>query len=99
MVIFLYFLMLPTGCFDTPFYRSIPVDVYRVSRVFRFIFDLVLFSLFFFVSMSCTSRSVGSCDQVSWYSFSADGAVTETHTHYKIPWNQVRMVCSRRLER
>ncbi|CAN0102753.1 unnamed protein product, partial [Ectocarpus fasciculatus] len=27
---------------------------------------------------------------VSVYSFSADGAVADTHTHYKIPWNQVR---------
>lgn len=25
---------------------------------------------------------------VSVYSFSADGTVTDTHTHYKIPWNQ-----------
>ncbi|CAN0525434.1 unnamed protein product, partial [Ectocarpus sp. 12 AP-2014] len=27
---------------------------------------------------------------VSVYSFSSDGTVADTHTHYKIPWNQVK---------
>ncbi|CAN0382944.1 unnamed protein product, partial [Laminaria digitata] len=27
---------------------------------------------------------------VSVYSFSGDGNVTDTHTHYKVPWNQAR---------
>lgn len=29
------------------------------------------------------------CEQVTVYTFSAEGAVSDTHTHYKIPWNQV----------
>lgn len=48
------------------------------------------FFFFFFFSLSSPAVYYVCLLQVSVYSFSADGTVADTHTHYKIPWNQVR---------